>query len=233
MIWCVLLLVLVYAFLTSQGPFYSTLTLFPQLGRIHPSDVLHELQTAESSLWKQWPEPLAYPDHRWKTIPLFGFGQWSYQSQHFPTLCRRLKQIPGVRLAILSKLEAGVSLQSHEGWGFHSNHVLRNHLPIVLPENKQACKIFVQPSRQHTSFQHSSYTDGQWITFDDSLPHFAINHSQQDRIVLIVDMERPPHIPRGTSTSQETEELKDFIQQNKAPLERVSLQPFGSIGEKG
>ena len=181
-----------------RGPFYPTLTLFPQLATIHSSPIQQELNHVlhKESLWKQWPEPLAIPDQRWKTIPLYGFGQWSIQSQSFPRLCHRIRRLPGLRLAILSKLEPHVVLRPHEGWAFHSNHVLRNHLPIQLPKHKEACQILVKPNRHRgTPFHVRSYQKNQWITFDDSLPHYAVNGTDEDRIVLIIDMVRPPQLP--------------------------------------
>ena len=51
--------------------------------------------------------------------------------------------------------------------------------------------------------------------FDDSKLHYAENKSNEQRVVLIVDIERPYNIKRGTSSVEETSELMDIINQMK------------------
>jgi len=41
--------------------------------------------------------------------------------------------------------------------------------------------------------------------------HSSYNFSDEDRIIIIIDMERPDYIPRGTSTVEYKKELLDFI----------------------
>ena len=53
------------------------------------------------------------------------------------------------------------------------------------------------------------------IVFDDSISHYAFNYSDKDRIVLIVDILRPPGIPLGTCKGGHTNELNKFIDKFK------------------
>lgn len=39
----------------------------------------------------------------------------------------------------------------------------------------------------------------EWILFDDSRFHYENNHTNKDRIVLIVDVDRPATIKKGIS----------------------------------
>jgi aspartyl/asparaginyl beta-hydroxylase (cupin superfamily) len=52
---------------------------------------------------------------------------------------------------------------------------------------------------------------GEIVVFDDSLPHKAYNNSEQDRVVLIVDLERPEHLPLGSAKGTSSPELINLI----------------------
>ena len=53
--------------------------------------------------------------------------------------------------------------------------------------------------------------EGKWLAFDDSKIHYANNTSNKDRIVLLIDIQRPEFIKTGNSDVTETTELKNFI----------------------
>jgi len=53
---------------------------------------------------------------------------------------------------------------------------------------------------------------GNILVFDDSKRHFAFNQSRyEDRVVLIVDLLRPSHIPLGKALGGHTNELDNFM----------------------
>lgn len=188
--------------------FFDTKTTYPELLEINVKEVLHELNL-QNQVWIPWPEPLANKKQNWNTLPLYGFGHFSKQSKFFPDLTRRLKQLPNLKLATFSRLSPGTRLTAHCGWASHSNHVLRSHLLLSLPRRRGTCALHVE-NEQHV-YDHV----GEWITFDDSLSHWARNDDDtDDRIVLIIDMARPPHVPVGTSTSPDSSELQEFVQNN-------------------
>lgn len=80
-----------------------------------------------------------------------------------------------------------------------------------------------------------SHEEGRAIVFDDSRNHRAFCYGEDERIVLILDLERPDSLPKGTATGKlecqrfgsakgvckltfqctggHTEELDEFIQQ--------------------
>ncbi len=49
------------------------------------------------------------------------------------------------------------------------------------------------------------------IVFDDSLRHKAFNSATESRIVLIIDIERPAYVPKGTVKGGHTKELDDLL----------------------
>lgn len=49
------------------------------------------------------------------------------------------------------------------------------------------------------------------IIFDDSKDHYAYNNSSVSRVVLIIDIMRPPDMHIGRCVGGHTEELDNFI----------------------
>jgi aspartyl/asparaginyl beta-hydroxylase (cupin superfamily) len=49
------------------------------------------------------------------------------------------------------------------------------------------------------------------LVFDDSKSHLAFNDSSSERVVLIVDILRPPHVPPGVAVGGHTQELDKFV----------------------
>ena len=116
-------------------------------------------------------------------------------------LTKFIKSIPNVQLATLSRLSPNMKLKPHRGWGSHSNHVLRAHYGLIIPDN---CYVKVNDEIQY-------HQNDKWMVFDDSETHMAENQSDKDRLVLIIDISRPNHIPKGTSTIGDSKELLDII----------------------
>jgi len=60
------------------------------------------------------------------------------------------------------------------------------------------------------------HKQGEILVFDDSKVHEAFSNSpDQIRIVLIIDMQRPSHVPLGRAKGGHTQELDSFISQFK------------------
>jgi len=54
-------------------------------------------------------------------------------------------------------------------------------------------------------------TKGEWIVFDDSKEHIGVNDTDENRVVLLLDIERPWWVKKGESKVQDTPELLDFV----------------------
>jgi beta-hydroxylase len=61
---------------------------------------------------------------------------------------------------------------------------LRAHLALKVPEKAEQCQMFLAD----TSF---SWEEGKLVIFDDSLKHSAVNLTDETRVILLIDFERP------------------------------------------
>lgn len=164
--------------------------------------------------WTPWPEKNLYQiDKEWTVFPLLhtfpgndaSKSVWlEGYTKSVPKTTALLQNIQGIRTALFSKMGAKTQLKAHRGWAELSNHVLRLHLPLIVPKEK-SCGLCVRGEIKY-------HEKGKIICFDDSKDHLAFNFSQDDRIVLIFDIERPPHLPKGTATAGKTKDLEKMIE---------------------
>ena len=125
-------------------------------------------------------------DDQWKTFVFMGYGLRSERNlARCPDTARALQDIPGIRTAFFSILEAGKRIPLHTG---PYNGVLRLHLGLVVPEPPEQCWIEVGGERY-------SWREGQAVVFDDLYPHQVHNDTDGLRAVLFVDFERPCRAP--------------------------------------
>jgi aspartyl/asparaginyl beta-hydroxylase (cupin superfamily) len=190
-------------------PFYTTDQICPTLESVHAlrPQIAREVEALKGAdSWTEWPEHHLYKSGEWRVMPFFAFGTWMPSTcAACPTLTGFLRSIPRLRTAILSRLSPGTSLSPHRGWAKHSNYVLRGHYGLFV---KDGCTITVEgETREHRQ--------GEWIVFDDSKTHTAANFGSADRVVLIVDVERPVHVRRGASTVKDTSELTALLEHFK------------------
>lgn len=157
-----------------------------------------------------WPEEYLYQKekgHDWKVVPLYGFGIWNKQYTHnFPETIKLLKQIPRLKTAIFSKLGPDTELTKHRGWASLANSVLRCHMGIIVPDPITKGRSGVEVEDEFRQIKK-----GEWCVFDDSKTHIGINKSKENRVVLLLDIERPWWVKKGESTVENTPELKKFI----------------------
>ena len=65
---------------------------------------------------------------------------------------------------------------------------------------------------KHDDAQTKLHVQDSILVFDDSKKHRAFNNtSAEERIVLIIDMMRPPDMPLGTAVGGHTDELDGFM----------------------
>lgn len=102
----------------------------------------------------------------------------------FPNTTAAVLAVPGLRAALWSELGPGTVLTEHEG---PNAGVLRYHLGVECGEG----------SALRVAGSVVPFTDGVGILFDDTARHGAWNHSEQSRITLFLEIERP--LPRLSS----------------------------------
>jgi hypothetical protein len=202
------MVIMSYYMLSKKG-FFAVSIIQPYLKNISHirHDIIEEISLLNKTKWIEWPEKDLYKgDLKWHIIPICGFGVWISKIENScPRLCKFLKNVPGLKLAIISKLAPMTELIPHRGWGKHSNNVLRCHYGLDVPKD---CFVTVNGEKQY-------HENDKWIIFDDSKEHSASNNSGKDRIVLILDIERPLWIPKGNSKVEFSQELQNVIDKFK------------------
>ena len=142
-------------------------------------------------------------------MPFYYYGVWSKENcKKMQSLTKFLKSLSGLKIALLSVLSPHTRLNEHKGWGAHSNHVLRCHYGLIVPFD---CNIYVKEDDEIFATSQS-HKKNEWLIFDDSKIHYAINNSDYHRIVLIVDLDRPKYIESGNSDIGDTKELLDIVE---------------------
>ena len=185
--------------------FYDYKQVFPFLEKFkhHNEYIKYDVLNIIKNDWKSWPEKYLYNNEDgWKVFPFYGFNIWIDENcKKCPTIYKLLKTIPGLRTASLSRLRPDTKLIPHQGWAELSNNVLRCHYGIFVKDN---CIIGCEN-------EITEMRENEIIVFDDSKIHYAENNGNQDRIVLILDIDRPHYIEKGKSSVKNTTELLHFI----------------------
>ena len=97
-----------------------------------------------------------------------------------PVTSELLSKIPSVKAAMFAELPAGSHLGKHRDPYAGS---VRYHLGLMTP-NDDRCFIEVDQQRH-------SWRDGEAVFFDETYVHWAQNETEQTRIILFCDIERP------------------------------------------
>lgn len=140
-------------------------------------------------------------DGKWKKIYL----KWyvpspDYAYAMFPELMSVIDRNPDIRMAVISKLEAGGTIKPHAG-GYRGS--IRIQIGIDTP-NDPNCFIWVGGYRYF-------WKNGEVIGFDDTYIHFVQNNTEKDRVVLLLDIDRK-------MKSKWSRKILDFISDYIVPL---------------
>lgn len=121
-------------------------------------------------------------DDTWKTFFLVGVGMdCTGNAKRCPQTMQLLSCIPGVTTAFFSILSPGKHIPAHRG---AYNGVLRLHLPLLVPEPRERCRIRIGD-------QFHVWQEGESVIFDDTYNHEVWNETDGWRVVLFVDFARP------------------------------------------
>lgn len=119
----------------------------------------------------------------WKVFILYGFGTPSLRNcARCPETARLLRaSVPGLRSAWFSILAPRYHIPSHRGI---TKTVLRVHLGLVVPRERERCVMRVDD-------QLVGWQAGKCLVFDDFYRHEVWNETDEERVVLIFDFDRP------------------------------------------
>jgi aspartyl/asparaginyl beta-hydroxylase (cupin superfamily) len=211
--------------------YYTVIEICPDLNRIYRNleNIKKEINYIKKDHWPDWPEKKLYKnenfdtittnsnpfkkslqknDFKWNIYPFMAFNVIVHENcKKCPTLWNFIKKIPGIKVALLSRLGPGTKLNTHRGWGNHSNHVIRCHFGFKVPKG---CYVSVKEN-ENDDEEIKLHEEDKWLIFDDSRYHYAHNPSNEERIVLIIDIERPTNIKTGTSDIGDTKELLQIV----------------------
>jgi len=129
--------------------------------------------------------PLSVPVvGRWELLPLRTHRGWvTAVCGHFPRTVQLLRGIPGLRCADFASLSPESQIVPHQGtnWG-----VLRAHLALRVPEGGGRCELMFPADSFSQSWQ-----EGAAFIFDDMHEHAAVNERSAERLVLLMEVDRP------------------------------------------
>lgn len=133
------------------------------------------LKVSENS-FISWPERYLYGyQNTWKVFGIIKFGKVC--SSVCPQTAKILKQIPHIYTGGISLLKAGAVIKPHKG---KTKGIIRCHLGLKIPQN---CGLKVAGKTKQ-------WKEGSMLIFDDTSEHSAFNKSNEDRVVLLVDIKR-------------------------------------------
>ncbi|VFR52383.1 Fe(2+)/alpha-ketoglutarate-dependent dioxygenase LpxO [plant metagenome] len=178
-----------YAFSRVPNQPYVDLKQFPQLAVLHQH--WHEIRAEAEQLFGEGHIKAAgaYNDAGFNSFFKSGWKRFYlkwYDTDHpsararCPVTTSLLAGIPSIKGAMFAALPPGGKLPRHRDPYAGS---LRFHMGLITP-NSPDCYIEVDGQRYH-------WRDGEAVVFDETFIHYAENRTDQNRIILFADVERP------------------------------------------
>jgi beta-hydroxylase len=118
----------------------------------------------------------------WRTFFLKGFGYEAEQGwKRCPETMKTLDKIPNLRTAFFSILGPNYHIPHHQGV---TKGLIRCHLGLIVPDQRDQCVMRVDD-------QICQWEEGRCLVFDDTYDHEVWNKTDQERVVLLMDVDRP------------------------------------------
>lgn len=121
-------------------------------------------------------------ENNWKTFVLFGFGQRLEKNASLaPKTSKILEGVPNLQTAMFSILAPGYHIPAHKGV---TKGILRCHLGLIIPKDRDKCRIRVDETI-------TPWKEGEIFVFDDTYEHEVWNDTDEERVILLFDFDRP------------------------------------------
>lgn len=101
--------------------------------------------------------------------------------ENFSKLAELLENHPEIVSCVLSILEPNTMIPIHIGY---YKGIIRYMLPLIVPDDKDNCFLWVNGLKY-------SWTEGKSVLWDDIYPHKVYNNTNQNRVLLYMDVIRP------------------------------------------
>lgn len=119
---------------------------------------------------------------RWKVYLFRGFGYpVDSHCRQCPATASVLDTVPDIQSAWFSILAPRAVITPHRGI---TKGIVRAHLGLKTPADRANCWMRVADRIVH-------WDDGRCFVFDDTYDHEVRNDTDEERVILIVDVERP------------------------------------------
>lgn len=120
--------------------------------------------------------------NKWKAFAFFSFGyKFKKNCTYAPNTAKLLECIPNLQSAWFSVIAAGYHIPKHKGI---TRGIIRGHLGLLIPNISKECFMDVENARV-------CWEQGKVVVFDDTFEHAVWNNTEQERIVLLFDFDRP------------------------------------------
>jgi beta-hydroxylase len=125
-------------------------------------------------------------DDKWRSFFLWGYGYRVAQNcARCPKTTALVSAIPNLNSAFFSILKSGAHIPRHKGV---TKHLLTCHLGLLVPKDEKNCRMKV-------STVTVNWREGKCLVFDDTYRHEIWNDTEQDRIILLIQVKRPSRLP--------------------------------------
>jgi len=133
------------------------------------------------------------PDHakldsekKWRSYFLWGYGFKSKENcARCPETTTIVNKIPGLRTALFSIHAPGMEIAPHKGV---TAGICVAHMGLKIPKNHENCAIRVENNIVH-------WREGHAFVFDDTREHETWNHTDEERVILLLHVDRPTRFP--------------------------------------
>ncbi len=214
---------LVYFFSAVPNKPLVDIAYFPELGKV--TDNWETIRDEAWTLYKAGkirPSP-RYDDAGFNSFFKNGWGRFYLRwyrdflpsaRSECPKTVEILAGVPIVRGAMFALLPPGAKLGLHRDPYAGS---LRYHLGLITPNSEQ-CRIHIDDQAYH-------WRDGEAVVFDETYLHQAVNDTDQDRIILFCDVERPLKTPVARAINR----MMAWAVVGAAASRNVATEPVGWI----
>lgn len=157
------------------------------------------------------------PDDQWRTFVFYGFGHKSELACELcPETAAALALVPKLESAFFSILAPGKHVPRHRGV---TKGMVRCHLGLKVPEDSDHCFMNLE---SEAGSERCEWKKGEVLFFDDTYKHEVWNDTDEERVVLLFDFERPMSLA-GRLVSRlmmlalrQTAYFKDALRNHKA-----------------
>lgn len=148
----------------------------------------------------------------WRTFILYGFGKKLEKNcKQAPFTAELLSRVPEVQTAWFSILSPGYHIPAHTGV---TKGIVRAHLGLIIPKQADKCWIRVGD-------QIKVWREGEIFVFDDTYEHEVYNNTDEERVILLFDFNRPMGI-LGRATNNALLTMMKFTAFYQAPRKNLA-----------